>query len=60
MSDSGNNDGAIAIGGVLPTCALSDCNNPCHIDDNGTVHECCGFSHAMEHQRRLSLLKQGI
>ena len=33
-------------------CAIEDCPRPCHVDANGTVHECCGYTHAMEHIRR--------
>lgn len=29
------------------------------MDDEGVVHDCCCYSHAMEYQRRLSLQKQG-
>ena len=33
-------------------CAIEDCLNPCYVDANGTIHECCGYTHAMEHIRR--------
>ncbi len=33
-------------------CAIEECNEPRHVDPNGTVHECCGYTHAMEHIRR--------
>lgn len=36
----------------VPICALSDCNNPRYVDDSGHIHECCGYTHAMEYQRR--------
>ena len=38
------------------TCALPECDNPRYVDPStGKVHECCGYTHAMEHQRRLNL-----
>ena len=40
---------------IIPLCALPECQNQCHVDDNGTVHECCGYTHAMENQRRKAL-----
>ena len=36
-------------------CAIPECPNPCHVDESGTVHECCGYTHAMEYQRRLTI-----
>ena len=39
----------------VPKCAISECPNPCFVDESGTVHECCGVTHAMEHQRRQAL-----
>ena len=45
---------------VLPPsqkCAIVECPNPCYVDESGTVHECCGITHAMEHQRRLALMQ---
>lgn len=33
-------------------CAIPECSLACYIDPSGTVHECCGFSHAMELMRR--------
>ena len=36
-------------------CAIEDCYNPRHVDENGKVHECCGSTHAMELMRRKSL-----
>ena len=39
-------------------CAIEECVNPCYVDDEGKVHECCGFIHAMEHQRRLAIMKR--
>ena len=36
-------------------CAIVECQNPCFVDEAGTVHECCGIMHAMEHQRRKSI-----
>ena len=39
-------------------CALSECQNPCFVDETGTVHECCGITHAMEHQRRMTIVQR--
>lgn len=37
-------------------CALLECTNPRYVDPStGKAHECCGYTHAMEHQRRLHL-----
>ena len=44
----------------LPTCAISECNNLCYADDSGHVYECCGYTHAMEHQRRQILQQSKI
>lgn len=33
-------------------CAIEECCNPRYVDSNGTVHKCCGYSHAMELNRR--------
>ena len=38
-----------------PKCAIPECPNPCHIDESGKVHDCCGYTHAMEYQRRLAI-----
>lgn len=35
-------------------CALVECPNPSYVDENGTVHKCCGQSHAKEHEYRLA------
>ena len=44
---------------ILPSglvkCAIRECQEPCFVDQAGTVHECCGFTHAMEHQRRKAI-----
>ena len=41
-------------------CAIPECGQPCYVDSNtGIVHDCCGYTHAMEHQRRLNLQHQG-
>ena len=48
-------------GAVLPPsqkCAIVECPNPRYVDESGTVHECCGITHAMEHQRRLALMQR--
>ncbi len=39
----------------VPKCAIDECPNDCYVDESGTVHECCGYTHAMEHQRRQAL-----
>ena len=39
----------------LRKCAIQECQNPCFVDPAGTVHECCGITHAMEHQRRKAI-----
>ena len=39
-------------------CAIVECPNPRYVDPSGTVHECCGITHAMEHQRRLALMQR--
>ena len=39
-------------------CAIIECPNARYKDETGTVHECCGLTHAMEHQRRLALMKR--
>ena len=36
-------------------CAIQECTRPCFVDPSGKVHECCGFTHAMEHQRRQAI-----
>ena len=36
----------------IQVCAIPECFKPRYVDDNGTVHECCGYSHAMELIRR--------
>jgi hypothetical protein len=42
----------------LRKCAIQECQNPCFVDPAGTVHECCGITHAMEHQRRKAIEQQ--
>ena len=44
----------------VPTCAISECDNPRYVDDSGHVYECCGYTHAMEHQRRQILQQSKI
>ncbi len=39
----------------VPKCSISECTNTCYVDENGKVHDCCGYSHAMEYQRRLAI-----
>lgn len=41
-------------------CAIVECPNPRYVDESGTVHECCGITHAMEHQRRLALMQRRL
>ena len=49
---------------ILPSgakkCAIPECPNACYMDPSGTVHECCGYTHAMEHQRRQALLQRTL
>ena len=33
-------------------CAIPECPNPSYIDENGTVHKCCGRTHAKELEQR--------
>ena len=39
-------------------CAIFECPNARYRDPSGTLHECCGITHAMEHQRRQALMKR--
>lgn len=41
-------------------CAIVECPKPRYVDESGTVHECCGITHAMEHQRRLALMQRKL
>ena len=47
---------------ILPSgakkCAIPECPNACYVDPSGTVHGCCGYTHAMEHQRRQAVLQR--
>ena len=36
----------------MQKCALMECPNPSYIDENGTVHSCCGRAHAKEYEQR--------
>ena len=45
-----------AVGGVAK-CAIPECPNPCFVDAQGKAFECCGYTHAMELQRRKALEK---
>ena len=36
----------------MQKCALTECPNPSYVDENGTVHECCGRTHAVEYEKR--------
>ncbi len=42
----------VAASASPSSCAIQECNRPRHVDDDGTVHECCGYTHAMEMIRR--------
>lgn len=33
-------------------CAIEECSLPRHVDAQGVIHECCGYTHAMENIRR--------
>ena len=33
-------------------CAIEECPNPSYTDENGTVHKCCGRTHAKEYEQR--------
>lgn len=44
----------------LPKCAIDECVNACYVDESGTVHECCGLTHAMEHKRRQALWQREL
>ena len=48
---------SLAPSGV-PKCAIAECPRPTFVDESGQAHECCGYTHAMEHQRRLALLQR--
>lgn len=47
--------GSTALPPGAKKCAINECQKPCFIDESGTVHECCGITHAMEHQRRKAI-----
>lgn len=51
-SDSDSDDGAPLISNK---CAIKECRKASYVDPNGKVHECCGFSHAMELIRRKNI-----
>ncbi len=42
----------VAASASPSSCAIQECNRQRHVDDDGTVHECCGYTHAMEMSRR--------
>lgn len=33
-------------------CAIAECPNPSHVEEDGTVHKCCGLTHAKEYEQR--------
>ena len=35
--------------------SLARARLPRHIDEKGTIHDCCGFTHAMELSRRKAI-----
>ena len=52
-----------AVSSALPPsqkCAIVECPYPRYVDESGIVHECCGITHAMEHQRRLALMQREL
>ena len=50
---------ASAAGDKDPSlCAIEGCDEPKFVDVNGQVHDCCGYTHAMELLRRKAM--QGI
>ena len=54
--DSSEEEDMMSVGGatarVPSECAIDECRLPCYVDANGTVHDCCGYTHAMELIRR--------
>ena len=63
MSQPPPPNGSLSTSSALPPdkkCAIQECPNPRYVDESGTVHECCGITHAMEHQRRLALMKRKL
>ena len=54
--DSSEEEEMANVGGatahVPNECAIDECHLPCYVDANGTVHDCCGYTHAMELIRR--------
>ena len=49
-SDSDVSDNFVAHPGSK--CAIEECRKPKYVDANGTEHDCCGYTHAMELARR--------
>lgn len=39
----------------MSKCAIPECTNLCFVDGEGKAFECCGYTHAMELQRRKAL-----
>ncbi len=50
-----SNDLSMTMTPSIPKCAIPECPNGCYVDEYGKVHDCCGYNHAMEYQRRLAL-----
>lgn len=44
----------------MSKCAIEECDKPRYIDDDGKIHECCGYTHAMEYQRRQAVMKREL
>ncbi len=36
-------------------CAIEECFRRRHVDESGKIHECCGFTHAIELSRRQAM-----
>ena len=66
LNDSSSQDQPASIPQARPissqakTCAIEECSNPRYVDANGTEHECCGYTHAMELIRRKTLERKFI
>ena len=51
---------AAMVGSMIPKCAIEECDRPRYVDDSGKMHNCCGYSHAMEYQRRQIVKKRKL
>ena len=45
---------------TMSKCAIEECDRPRYVDDWGKIHECCGYTHAMEYQRRQAVMKREL